>query len=47
MSLDLNQLVVESFEVGNPDDAATPATVYAPIISTDDVPFCQGTGHVC
>lgn len=42
MTLDLNQIAVETFEI-----SATPA-VYAPIVSTDQVPHCDGpTAEYC
>jgi hypothetical protein len=37
MTLDLNQIHVETFEVSTPDLADV-----APIVSTDQVPHCDG-----
>lgn len=41
MTLDLNQLQVETFEINGGADAL--AGPYAPIVSTDQVPFCDGS----
>jgi hypothetical protein len=42
MTLDLNQINVETFEI------STVQTVYAPIVSTDQVPNCDGhTAEYC
>jgi hypothetical protein len=46
MTLDLNQLTVETFDVGTPD-ASAPESVYAPIVSTDQVPDCDGATGDC
>lgn len=37
MTLDLNQIHVETFEISTPD-----LTRLAPIVSTDQVPNCDG-----
>jgi hypothetical protein len=42
MSLDLNQIHVETFETTTPD------TYISPIVSTDQVPHCDGpTNEYC
>ena len=42
MTLDLNQIHVETFEISTTD------TVSAPIVSTDQVPDCDGyTAEYC
>ncbi|HEX6038855.1 hypothetical protein [Longimicrobium sp.] len=46
MSLDLNQLVVETFEVSEPS-ALAGGSVYMPIVSTDQVPHCDGATADC
>lgn len=45
MTLDLNQLEVETFEIAD-TNALAGGSVYMPIVSTDEVPHCnQGTGY--
>ena len=42
MTLDLNQIVVETFDVSTPD------AYISPIVSTDQVPHCDGpTADYC
>jgi hypothetical protein len=45
-TLDLNQLTVESFDVGTPD-ASTQGSLNAPIVSTDEVPHCGANTVEC
>lgn len=40
-TLDLDQITVETFEVG------TQGGPYMPIVSTDQFPFCQGGSEYC
>lgn len=47
-SLDLNQLEVESFDIVSPEVGLAAGPIYAPIVSTDDVPRCDGpTARYC
>lgn len=42
MTLDPNQITVETFEI------STTPTIFAPIVSTDQVPHCDGpTAEYC
>lgn len=44
MSLDLNQIVVETFDVSTPESFSS----IRPIVSTDQVPNCDGyTAQYC
>lgn len=46
MSLDLNQLEVETFETVD-TNALAGGSVYMPIVSTDQVPHCDGATGDC
>ena len=47
-SLDLNQLNVETFDVAGTSDDSLAGGTYVPIVSTDEVPFCDGhTAQYC
>jgi hypothetical protein len=47
-SLDLNQLEVESFDIVSPEASLAAGSIYAPIVSTDQVPNCDGpTDRFC
>ncbi len=47
MTLDLNQITVETFDVSTPAAAGGDSLV-APIVSTDQVPDCDGfTADYC
>jgi hypothetical protein len=45
MTLNLNQLQVETFDIGGGADAL--AGTYVPIVSTDQVPNCDGPTGDC
>lgn len=47
-SLDLNQLEVESFDIVSPEASNVAGSIYMPIVSTDQVPHCDGpTAEYC